>query len=164
MGSAGPLDSSLSLHLLTIPSGSSPWRPLPSILPTSGAQTSGPHKADQQSGPAVHRSPAVGPPLPATSPGGEEEELFGQELWGRPLALLHPPQALTVQGSALGLPPSRLPPLIKAPPGSLRLLGTHSCSCFSTQAHFLCPTSPPLLGSALIARHPQILRATSPLL
>lgn len=81
-GLPGPLNSSLSLYLLTIPSGSSAWRPLPSILPTSGAQTPGPHKADQQSGPAVHRSPAVGPPLPASSPGREEEGLLGPQFWG----------------------------------------------------------------------------------
>lgn len=75
-GLPGPLYSSLSLYSLTIPSGSSPWRPLPSNLPTSSAQTSGPHKADQQSGPAVHRTPAVSPAPPATSPRGGDKELF----------------------------------------------------------------------------------------
>lgn len=163
-GSAWPSGSSLSLYLLPSPSGSSPWRPLPSVLPTSAAQTPGPHKADQQSGPAVHRSPAGGPPPPATSPGEKRRNYWGRSCGADlPLCPTHPKPSPS--SCRPWLPPSRLPPLIRAPPvspGSLWLLGTHSCSCFPTKAHFPCPTSPPLLGSALIARHPQTLQAPSP--
>ena len=41
------LDPSLSFGPLKLPSASSPWKPLPRLLPSSGALAPGPHKADQ---------------------------------------------------------------------------------------------------------------------
>lgn len=66
-----------SFYTLKPPPASPPWRHLSRLLPTSGAQAPGPHKANRQSVPAVQRSPAVSPPPPATSPGGEGEGLLG---------------------------------------------------------------------------------------
>ena len=133
-----PFGPSLSFYSLKAPSASCPGRPLPSLLPTSGAQASGPHKADQQSDPAVHRSPAGGPPPPATSPGGEEEGFFQWELWDFPSRLCPSLcQALTF----LRVHPKLRPPPIRRPP---RLIGPQF-----------------LLVPSLVARNPQLfLRAS----
>lgn len=119
------------------------------MAPSGGAQAPGPHKADQQSGPAVHRSPEVGPPPSATLPAGEEEGLFRWELPGflaRPpcssvstLSDFHPPNT----SSTINI----FPQFLLVLPWLLRTL---SSSCAPPKTHF--PPLPTLAVARVLPR------------